>query len=189
MTSEDERLAAMAEFAYRWPEPVFLWRSGNGLLVPGDQGGFILTRAEYEHLKLELDEFYSVTPGSLIEDHNREKMDAAFPQHREPKPVIKPKPKPGYIYVIKGGDYYKIGRTGNMTQRMKSFSKSIPSNFDLVCSWRVDDMVQEEKELHEIFSESRVRGEWFSLNEDDVLWLCGMASFRAQHGALRDGKQ
>lgn len=189
MASEDERLAAMAEFAYRFPEPIFLWRSDDGLLVPGDQGGFILTKAEYKHLKLELDEFYDSTPDVLIENHNHERMEELLPRHREPKPVVKPKPKPGHIYVIKSGDYYKIGRTGNMTQRMKSFSKSIPSNFDLVCSWRIDDMVQEEKELHEIFSESRVRGEWFSLNEDDVLWLCGMASFHAQHDALRDGKQ
>lgn len=50
-------------------------------------------------------------------------------------------------------------------------------------------MIQEEKEMHDIFSESRARGEWFNLSEDDVSWLCSIANFRAQHDALQGSNQ
>lgn len=73
-----------------------------------------------------------------------------------------------FIYIIKGKDYFKIGKTKNINRRMKEFKVSIPYSIKLNNLIKVSDMTEAEKYIHKICERSRVEGEWFSLSEKDI---------------------
>lgn len=82
-----------------------------------------------------------------------------------------PKPKkttPGYIYVLRGGMLYKIGRSANPKVRFRSLSTVSPVELEVVCLAETHDMVGVETQLHERFADRRQQGEWFALTDDDV---------------------
>ncbi len=66
-------------------------------------------------------------------------------------------------YIIKSQDYYKIGKTSNLSMRLKSFDTHCP-HFDLVKV--INDDV--ERILHNYFSDKRMKLEWFKLDEIDL---------------------
>jgi hypothetical protein len=77
--------------------------------------------------------------------------------------------KCGYVYVIRADTgHYKIGRTNNVPNRMKLFAVKLPFNFEIITHFPCEDMYEAESHLHDFFSEKRVNGEWFTLNQDDV---------------------
>jgi hypothetical protein len=72
----------------------------------------------------------------------------------------------GYVYFIKNksnGDFVKIGKTSNITNRMKSFRTSMGNELYLVGFIYTDKQDELEKELHIEFSDYRDVGEWFNL--------------------------
>ena len=73
----------------------------------------------------------------------------------------------GFIYVLKSGRYYKIGRTTNVISRMRSHQTSNP-NLKLILSSIVADSLGEEKKLLSEFKEKNHKGEWFLLKKDDI---------------------
>lgn len=58
-------------------------------------------------------------------------------------------------YIIKNQKYYKIGKTGNLEQRLRTFNTSFHTESKLIYAFPFDC----EKELHKIYTEHRVRGE------------------------------
>lgn len=75
----------------------------------------------------------------------------------------------GYIYVIRADTgHYKIGRTNNIPNRMKLFAVKLPFNFEIVTCFPSEDMYEAESDLHGRFNESRVNGEWFTLDSSQV---------------------
>ena len=81
----------------------------------------------------------------------------------------KPAPKrSGYIYIIKAGGFYKIGRASQLSSRIKSHQTSNPNEVTLHKSKFVQDCINCEKELHGIFIKKLERGEWFKLSESDL---------------------
>ncbi|MEX0415492.1 GIY-YIG nuclease family protein [Bacillus sp. C30] len=88
----------------------------------------------------------------------------------EIQPLTSPK---GYIYLIK--EYhtgtYKIGRTSNPKNRFDVFKVKLPFKWDLVALYKTDNMIELESNLHEVFMTKRTNGEWFNLDEDDLLLL------------------
>lgn len=68
-----------------------------------------------------------------------------------------------YAYLIKSGDNYKIGKSNNPQRRLNSIMTS-NLNAELICY----GTGVKEKELHHIFSNKRIKGEWFNLNETDI---------------------
>lgn len=79
--------------------------------------------------------------------------------------------KQGFIYVIKAEDRYKIGRSISKRSRIKTHQTSSPVEISLVFEQQVDDCVNMELELHDLFSDKRVKGEWFALDEKDLKTL------------------
>lgn len=73
-----------------------------------------------------------------------------------------------YIYVLKAGDFYKIGRTASLHERIKRLSIQLPFPIKLVMAFEVDDATDEEGFWHSELEDKRINGEWFELNEDDV---------------------
>jgi hypothetical protein len=76
-----------------------------------------------------------------------------------------------YIYILKchNTGLYKIGRSINPGFREKTLMGQIPSITTVFISPVTHPSA--EKELHKIFKEKRVRGEWFSLNESDLKFI------------------
>jgi len=78
----------------------------------------------------------------------------------------------GHIYLIKnkilGG--YKIGRTGNLSQRLKQLE--VPAKGTLVNSWFVPHVKVVERLLHKDFHHKRVpQSEWFALTAEDIEYV------------------
>lgn len=75
----------------------------------------------------------------------------------------------GYVYLIKSSTgHYKIGRTGNLNNRLRTFSVKLPFEVEFVHVISAGDMMATERQLHQYFASKRVNGEWFSLTDDDV---------------------
>ncbi len=81
----------------------------------------------------------------------------------------------GYIYFFRGRReaiwQVKIGRTNNLTSRLRSHRTANPFGIELLAAFRTCDDVKAERILHGMFARNRIsaRNEWFWLSLD--LWL------------------
>lgn len=81
--------------------------------------------------------------------------------------------KQGFIYIIffddsVGNRFFKIGLSNNFISRVSSHQTSLPFEMKIACGYFVGNMRLEERELHSIFADKNIRGEWFNLNQDDL---------------------
>lgn len=78
----------------------------------------------------------------------------------------------GFIYVIyidTGIErLYKIGMSKNFNQRMTDHKCSSPFDMYVSGCYFSSNMRNEERLLHSLFNDKKVRGEWFRLNSDDL---------------------
>lgn len=75
-------------------------------------------------------------------------------------------PNPGYVYVLQmdGHEYYKIGRTSNLSQRVCQIRPQMPTRLRVIFAHRVADCYFWESQLHFDYRDKRLNGEWFALN-------------------------
>jgi hypothetical protein len=73
-----------------------------------------------------------------------------------------------YVYVMidKNTGFYKIGRSKNPETREKTLQSEKPT---IELLFHHDARNKDEKILHDLYKEKRVRGEWFDLNGSDIL--------------------
>lgn len=74
----------------------------------------------------------------------------------------------GYVYVIKSGPNYKIGRTKNLLRRQRQFQTGNAENIEFLYYRQYNDCIAVEKKLHSIFSSYRVHGEWFVFDNQSL---------------------
>ena len=75
----------------------------------------------------------------------------------------------GFVYVLKSeSGTYKIGRTKNPDDRLRTFSVKLPFAVEYEALIYSSDMIALERDLHLRFADKRVNGEWFTLNEQDM---------------------
>lgn len=67
-----------------------------------------------------------------------------------------------YVYIIKAGSNFKIGKTNNIEKRIKTIQTGNSNKIKLIRSYSVQDSNTLEKYLHLKFSRYKIRGEWFS---------------------------
>ena len=77
--------------------------------------------------------------------------------------------KPGYVYVLQSDSgFYKIGRTTDYKNRLKTFHSKLPFRVDYLLLIKSDAHIQLEQSLHTRFWEKRKDGEWFALRPTDI---------------------
>ena len=81
--------------------------------------------------------------------------------------------KEGFVYLIRGPkngseQLYKIGQTSNIQDRMRNLQTGSPTKLEIVKFIHTEDAVTIERKLHDAFSETRIRGEWFALKKGQV---------------------
>ena len=70
-----------------------------------------------------------------------------------------------YVMIDKNTGYYKIGRSVNPKKRERTLQSEKPT---IEMLFNHDARVYDEKHLHDMFQEKRVRGEWFDLSGSDL---------------------
>ena len=77
-------------------------------------------------------------------------------------------PEEASVYLLKFGDFYKIGRSDEIERRVKQISVSMPEQVTLVHSICTDDPSGIKAYWHRRFAERRGNGEWFKLSIADI---------------------
>jgi len=84
----------------------------------------------------------------------------------------------GYVYFIienPFADRVKIGMTHNIPKRLKQLQTCSPAKLEVYEEIITSDPRAVEKELHTTFAHKRIRGEWFSMTQDQLQRAAMMA--------------
>lgn len=71
----------------------------------------------------------------------------------------------GYVYVLRAGDYYKIGRAKDADSRIRQLKIQLPFPVEVAYLFPCEDYVATEAFYHRLYADVRVNGEWFLLGQ------------------------
>lgn len=79
-----------------------------------------------------------------------------------------PRVATGFVYLMKSGRHYKIGRTSSVGRRGSELAIKVPVPPKTIHVIETDDPVGVESYWHRRFADKRGEGEWFELTVDDI---------------------
>ncbi len=74
----------------------------------------------------------------------------------------------GFVYLLRSGKKYKIGRSNAVGRRLRELSIQLPQKPNMVHVIKTDDPEDIESYWHKRFEEKREGGEWFALSQEDI---------------------
>lgn len=74
----------------------------------------------------------------------------------------------GFVYLIRSGRFYKIGRTNAAGRRERELALQLPEEAKTVHVIRTDDPSGIESYWHKRFEAKRKKGEWFALSAAEI---------------------
>jgi hypothetical protein len=74
----------------------------------------------------------------------------------------------GFVYLMKSGRHYKIGRTNSVGRREWELGIKIPVPPKTIHRIETDDPIGVEAYWHTRFNDKRGEGEWFNLSPEDI---------------------
>jgi len=74
----------------------------------------------------------------------------------------------GFVYLMKSGKYYKIGRSNDADRRAYELRIILPEKLEVIHKIKTDDPVGIEEYWHKRFKDKRKNGEWFELTKQDI---------------------
>jgi hypothetical protein len=119
----------------------------------GRQGDMIAALTKYTETNPALADVYAMLPELHSEAPHRSTSS---------------KPVEGFVYLIKSGQHYKIGRSDDAERRFKQITIALPDKAELFHTIRTDDPPGIEAYWHRRFEDRRANGEWFKLTPQDV---------------------
>lgn len=81
----------------------------------------------------------------------------------------------GHVYLLGGGGFYKIGKAKRPDRRIGQLAIQLTWRVSVEHVIECEDYSVAERELHRHFTDKRRNGEWFALEEDDVVWIKSIA--------------
>lgn len=144
----------------------------------------MITHKELNKLKASLDKIecsiqkYSDKEIKIRNEKVADKVLEDLARPRDKSTVAK-KPIKGYIYLIESGGYYKIGRCAHPKSRHRKYITENPNEINLILCESNFDYINSEKILLDQYKHKIHRGEWFKLNEKDII---NITNFLKQHG-------
>ena len=102
---------------------------------------------------------------TINQDEDRDKLIREFLEFSKKDAIERQKEN---IYLVRSDGYIKIGYTFDILNRLGGLQLGNPKRLELVYTHKVLEVKILEERLHQKFSEKRVLGEWFLLNERDV---------------------
>jgi len=87
---------------------------------------------------------------------------------QQPREVPEEQSEFGFVYLMKSGRHFKIGRSSSAERREYELKTQLPEKLQLVHKIPTDDPVGIERYWHDRFKDKRKGGEWFELSHSDV---------------------
>ena len=79
--------------------------------------------------------------------------------------------KPSFVYLLKAGDFVKVGIADDVAKRIAQLQTGNPLKIRPVAMLLVKCPVHVETSIHDVLKRLRASGEWFHVNDDDALKL------------------
>ena len=74
----------------------------------------------------------------------------------------------GYIYIVRAGQFYKIGMSANPKKRIEAINQGLPLDLEVIGTWPALSARDVEVELHEQCKGRHAKGEWYRLTGQGV---------------------
>ncbi len=82
--------------------------------------------------------------------------------------LLRPDQPQGFVYLLKSGEYYKIGKANDLKKRISQIKLQLPFDVELVHAIEAFHPFKVEQHWHKRFEGKRRNGEWFILTDEEV---------------------